>query len=178
MYSADVTERTGAMAFSVFGATQGCAALAVVLGVPIAESLSQAVSLGAAQWSTIASIGLFLIFSSAVIVISPKSLETVWGLMPKEAAPDGPRRDPRSQPAPNGEGSDCSFLLSTYGLTARECEVALLLAKGRSLPFIQEELHIAQGTAQTHLSHIYRKLGVHSRQEFLDVIEAHRNTSS
>ena len=62
MYSADVTERTGAMAFSVFGATQGCAALAVVLGVPIAESLSQAVSLGAAQWSTIASIGLFLIF--------------------------------------------------------------------------------------------------------------------
>ena len=93
-------------------------------------------------------------------------------------APDGPRRDPCSQPAPNGEGSDCSFLLSTYGLTARECEVALLLAKGRSLPFIQEELHIAQGTAQTHLSHIYRKLGVHSRQEFLDVIEAHRNTSS
>lgn len=194
MYSADVAERAHVPAFSVFGATQGCAALAVVLGVPIATSLNQAVSLGVAQWPAIASIAMFLIFTTAVLIVNPKNLDTVWGLVPGGASsPTQDNTNAASVPAtglggstqpgecgsgePNGE-SELAFLMETFGLTAREYEVALLLAKGRSLPFIQEELHIAQGTAQTHLSHIYRKMDVHSRQEYLDVVESHQNTTS
>lgn len=196
MYSADIAERTGAPAFSVFGATQCCSAFAVVLGVPIASSLGQIVSSGLAQWTAIASIAVFLIFTTAVLVINPKDLETAWGLVPSSASSgsgggrreaDGPaagthpasteaaaipaatmREDAPDAPPENA----LAFLTEEFGLTTREYEVALLRARGRSLPFIQEELHIAQGTAQTHLVHIYRKLDVHSRQEFLDVIEA------
>lgn len=206
MYSADVTERTGVPAFAVFGASQGCAALAVVLGVPIAASLNQAVSVGAAQLPVIASVAVFLIFTTAVLVLNPRDLETAWGLVPADARHENGERfeyaigmtdaqgladAARNQAgdalcAADEEGSTgCDpgndtlrFLVDEYGLTAREYEVALLLAKGRSLPFIQEELHIAQGTAQTHLVHIYRKLDVHSRQEFLDVIESRQNTLS
>ena len=58
-----------------------------------------------------------------------------------------------------------------YDLTPREREIALLLSQGRSLPYIQEKLSIAEGTARTHVAHIYQKLGVHSRQEFLDLVE-------
>ncbi len=85
MYSADVAERTGAPAFAIFGATQCCSAFAVVIGVPIASSLSQFVFSGLTQWTTIASIAIFLIFTTAVLVINPKDLETAWGLTPSNA---------------------------------------------------------------------------------------------
>lgn len=62
-------------------------------------------------------------------------------------------------------------LAATHGLTPREEEVSVLLAKGRSLPFVQEELYISAGTAQTHARHIYKKLGVHSRQELINLVE-------
>ncbi len=178
-YSAHVAESASIPAFRVFGATQGFAALAVVLGVPIASLLGDAVSVGIAQWHTIAAIAVFLMFASAVFVINPRDLGDAWGLMASRDSAEvrelgaDPMAEPASadeDPTPAQDGL-LRFLRDERGLTAREYEVALLLAKGRSLPFIQSELHIARGTAQTHLVHIYRKLGVHSRQEFLDVIE-------
>ncbi|MDR1422134.1 MAG: helix-turn-helix transcriptional regulator [Coriobacteriales bacterium] len=71
-----------------------------------------------------------------------------------------------------GHVLDRGFLVSRYELTHREVEVAELLSKGRSLPFIQKELTISLSTAQTHARHIYEKLGVHDRQELIDLIEA------
>lgn len=65
----------------------------------------------------------------------------------------------------------CDRITSMCGLTARESEVLLLLAAGRSVPYICEELTIAKGTAKHHVSNIYRKLGVYDRQSLHDVIE-------
>ncbi len=59
-----------------------------------------------------------------------------------------------------------------FGLSPRETEVFVLLARGRSLPIIKNELSIATGTAQTHIRHIYEKLGIHTRQELFDLIES------
>lgn len=56
-------------------------------------------------------------------------------------------------------------------LSARETEVFLLLAKGRSAPFIRDELMVSLNTVSSHIKHIYGKLGVHSRQELLDLVE-------
>ena len=56
-------------------------------------------------------------------------------------------------------------------LTDREYEVLRLLAHGRNARFIQESLAISYSTTKTHVSHIYRKLGVHSHQELLDLVE-------
>lgn len=64
-----------------------------------------------------------------------------------------------------------------YGLTEREREVFLLLARGRNTPFIMESLRISKSTAKTHVRHIYQKLGVHTRQELIDVVEAAVRTS-
>ncbi len=65
------------------------------------------------------------------------------------------------------------LLAKAYGLTPRETEIASLLLKGRSLPYIQDELVISSGTAKTHLRHIYEKTAVHSRQELLDLAESY-----
>lgn len=56
-------------------------------------------------------------------------------------------------------------------LTKREREVLDLLLEGRSLPYIQKELYISEGTARTHASHLYSKLGVHNRQELIDLVQ-------
>jgi DNA-binding CsgD family transcriptional regulator len=58
----------------------------------------------------------------------------------------------------------------THMLTPRETEVLQLLARGRSIPYIRDELYISKGTASTHVKHIYSKLDVHSRQELLNLL--------
>ncbi|MCI2266654.1 helix-turn-helix transcriptional regulator [Sediminivirga luteola] len=50
-------------------------------------------------------------------------------------------------------------------LTAREYQVAELAAGGLSNAAIAERLSISRRTAETHLGHAYRKLGIASRQE-------------
>ena len=66
----------------------------------------------------------------------------------------------------------CDTVAQTFLLSARETEVFYLLAKGRSMNHIMEELVISEGTAKTHINHVYKKLNVHSRHELLDLIES------
>ena len=61
-----------------------------------------------------------------------------------------------------------------YGLTRRESEVFALLARGRSVPYVRDALVISRETAATHAKHIYAKLGVHSRQELIDLVADYR----
>ena len=49
------------------------------------------------------------------------------------------------------------------GLTAREMEVLVLLARGRSNRQIGEQLVITPKTAGNHVEHIYAKIGASNR---------------
>ena len=53
----------------------------------------------------------------------------------------------------------------TNGLTRREKEVLGLLARGASNKAIAKKLFISPHTVRTHLTHIFRKIGVASRLE-------------
>ena len=66
----------------------------------------------------------------------------------------------------------CLRAAQRYDLTPREGEILSYLARGRNAKYIQEALTISLSTAQTHIRNIYRKVGVHSRQELLSLIEA------
>jgi two-component system response regulator DesR len=61
-----------------------------------------------------------------------------------------------------------------HPLSEREIEVLRLARRGLPNPQIAEALHIAPGTVRNHLSAIYRKLGVHSRHEALQVAAERR----
>ncbi|HWB07121.1 MAG TPA: response regulator transcription factor [Verrucomicrobiales bacterium] len=52
-------------------------------------------------------------------------------------------------------------------LTRRECEVLAEIMKGRMLKEITDTLGISQGTLNTHMRNLYRKLGVNSRCEIM-----------
>jgi DNA-binding CsgD family transcriptional regulator/tetratricopeptide (TPR) repeat protein len=58
-----------------------------------------------------------------------------------------------------------------FGLTAREIDVLGLLAEGLTTREIGERLFISRKTADTHISHIFEKLGVHSRVEAAGVAQ-------
>ncbi|HEX2516436.1 MAG TPA: LuxR C-terminal-related transcriptional regulator, partial [Chloroflexota bacterium] len=55
--------------------------------------------------------------------------------------------------------------LPHVSLTARELEVAALIARGLTNPQIAHELIITTGTARSHVEHILGKLGLHSRTQ-------------
>lgn len=69
--------------------------------------------------------------------------------------------------------SACTKVSQEYGLTPREAEILLLLARGRTAATIAEALVIAPSTAKAHLRNIYAKLGVHTQQELIDLVESY-----
>ena len=60
------------------------------------------------------------------------------------------------------------------GLTPRETEILGYLARGRTEPYIREQLWLSRSTVSTHVKHIYQKLDIHSKQEIISLIEAKR----
>jgi DNA-binding CsgD family transcriptional regulator len=58
-----------------------------------------------------------------------------------------------------------AYLQMQFGLTARETEVALLLAQGRSNVAIAKALGISTHTARHHTQRVLGKMKVHSRAE-------------
>ena len=57
-----------------------------------------------------------------------------------------------------------------YLLTPRESEVLLELTYGHSSSYIAHVLYISDNTVRTHMKNIYKKLGVHSREELIEVM--------
>jgi DNA-binding NarL/FixJ family response regulator len=51
------------------------------------------------------------------------------------------------------------------GLTPREVDVLVCLARGRTNPEIAAELSISRKTVSSHLEHIYAKLAISTRTE-------------
>jgi DNA-binding CsgD family transcriptional regulator len=73
----------------------------------------------------------------------------------------------------NGADPDEEFY-HRFGITKREREIIGYLLRGRSVPYIRDELYISANTVNTHIKHIYAKTAVSSRQELIDLIESMR----
>lgn len=58
-----------------------------------------------------------------------------------------------------------------YELTRREVDIARLLVRGYSKAAIGEKLCLSESTVRTHARNLYAKLGVHSRQQLIDLFE-------
>ena len=53
----------------------------------------------------------------------------------------------------------CAVAVERYGLSRREAEVLDLLARGRDVPYVAEELVISKNTVRTHTKSIFAKTG-------------------
>lgn len=57
-----------------------------------------------------------------------------------------------------------------YGLTPREGDVFGKLSRGRTAKVIARDLTISEHTVKSHTYNIYRKLGINSQQELIDIM--------
>ncbi len=122
--------------------------------------------------------------------------------LPTGAPQPSPKEPARPQAEPSGALADASFAESlpapapftvpldrggyrdrfskqmamvreAYGLSARETEVAELIARGNSVARIAEMLVVSENTIRTHSKRIYAKLNIHKRQELIELVESY-----
>lgn len=65
----------------------------------------------------------------------------------------------------------CQAMKQTYQLSNREADVLELIARGRDTAHVAEALFVSENTVKSHCKNLYRKLGIHSRQELFDLID-------
>lgn len=144
----------------VVGMSQGAlnAGMAAGFGLGLLPSLT-----GATDYAVLSAVALGLVVLLAVFITFAPSRQSVVD------------EEPEGQPEQHEQGrwkARCTAVARNAGLSARETEVFFLLAKGRGIEHIQNKLCISGHTVKTHTYNIYRKMGIGSREELLDAIEA------
>lgn len=111
---------------------------------------------------------LVVVVAAAMMLAAGKGFATTWGIhVVDEPSTAGERPGgAASRPQLGGVFEDrLSYVAYVWGLTRREEEVLGLLARGMGVPDIERELLISNGTVRNHVQHVYKKLGLHSRDD-------------
>ena len=66
----------------------------------------------------------------------------------------------------------CMVLASQRGLSPRETDVLVAFAHGRNVAYLASQLVLSENTIRSHSKTLYTKLGVHSKQELIDLVES------
>lgn len=94
-----------------------------------------------------------------------------------EAVSDGKMAMPDRAEAADSQVEVLDGLAAEYGLSNREREVLALLAERWRASAIAEKLFISPSTAKNHMGSIYSKIGIHSQDELLHLVEARRESA-
>lgn len=144
------------------------------IAVPLAMS-SLGLSLQNQSGPLVGAVAFLLIITAILFFNRPRRTRCLGG--EGECHPDD-RLDASKAAGASAIAADGSerrrSLYDACHLTEREAEVAELLAAGNSQKRIAEDLQVSIGTVQSHVKNIYRKLDVHSRQEFIDELNGGR----
>ncbi|MDO4443655.1 MAG: helix-turn-helix transcriptional regulator [Slackia sp.] len=65
----------------------------------------------------------------------------------------------------------CLNVAGSYSLSPRETDVLIAFAHGRNVAYLAERLVLSTNTIRSHSKTLYAKLGVHSKQELIDLVE-------
>ncbi len=110
-----------------------------------------------------ASIAAFLLLMGATIWVgSDNQAEKLWGM--RVSLP------PKKLALEELHGK-CTAIATRYHLTPRESEMLELLARGKKISQIADELTISVNTARTHSKNMYAKLGVHTQTEAIELLD-------
>ncbi|HIW76540.1 MULTISPECIES: response regulator transcription factor [Gordonibacter] len=109
----------------------------------------------------------YSIFS--IIIVIALVMLLVWDLIKSRKEESG---EPQADAFLDKWKAACEEIAETHELTNQETRIHTMLARGRNQHYIAEELFISPHTIKTHTYHIYKKLGIHSQQELIDMVEA------
>ncbi len=127
-------------------------------------------SVGALLYARLGKTGFdtgFSVFS--IIIVIALVMLLVWDLVKSRKEESG---EPQADAFLDKWRAACEEIAEAHELTNQETRIHTMLARGRNQHYIAEELFISPHTIKTHTYHIYKKLGVHSQQELIDMVEA------
>lgn len=168
--SVTIARRYGLWSPYVYGAFAGATYFAFAGATALGAWVYYPRSFGAATLPVIVLVVFYILaMSYAAIQARRRGLDERAGVA--GAAGDGPQ-GPAAVPTVVDEVAQrCAFLAQEAGLTKRERDILLVLARGRDVPSIAKQLFISENTVRSHSKSIYRKLRIHSKQELLDLLE-------
>lgn len=76
-----------------------------------------------------------------------------------------------AKPAPTPFKDVLATISQNSGLTQQESRVLALCAKGKNARYVAEELGVSMNTTKSHMRTLYAKLGVHSQQELIKLVD-------
>jgi len=177
--------------FVLFALGLGSMRLGILLGRSFAHVLDVGVGLSPETASNVSVVVLWVFFIGVLAAVFFILRRHNSELLPFEPTSENDLSEGNGQLASqrhaqdqqNGNGNDLTAAetsamremtftgaIGGFGLTERETEVLALYANGRSASYIADELYLSNYTVKTHLRRCYAKMGIHSRQELLDVI--------
>lgn len=148
-------------------AAEGCG-----LGLSIWASCNGLELAGAVELPLCYAMVLVLVVVSTPVQCTRRLTDTSWWIVPKGEGCSS--RTEQLKAVMGGREMTlwrASQAARLYGLTHREEEVLACLAEGMGRAQIQEELVLSESTVRTHLRHLYAKLGVHSKEEAVELVE-------
>lgn len=117
---------------------------------------------GSEQTEILVAILLMVIVMACTLVKPPSGLRPPFSdITPDMASPSSPVAAPDLEPT--------TQLADNLGLTNRETEVLVLICAGRTRSYISDTLFISENTVKYHTKNLYRKAGVTSKQELIDL---------
>lgn len=146
---------------------------ALVRYIAVPAHLSQAQG-GQAALMTYGGTVVIFILSAAIVIMLGFLLLRSTEAAAQSAMPIDPAADLTAAIAVQDtvEGLVSHELANRYGLTPREAEVVRCASQGHSLEKTAELLGVSVNTVRTHNRSAYAKMGVHSRQEIIELAAA------
>ena len=161
-----ISFRYGVSALMLFGFAHAGGYLASSLGLFAASSMTGMTGNEATGVVVAAAVALALCF---VFVVRDVGRDATWGVSQGSSAEGEPRR---AESPEEHRRAVCASLAREFGLTRREEDVLVLLARDLTANDIERELVLSNATVKSHTQAVYRKLGVHSRRDVVDLVGA------
>lgn len=161
----NITYRFGISAVWISGIERGIRYIVEMLGWTLFAFVSANAPLEATSGIHTAITAVIVVVFS-VIFFTEKGISAKWGINLQSSD------DSTEEPSVSRLSLRVSELSKEHDLSPREEEVLQLLARKKTTAQIEEELYVAQGTIKAHISHIYKKLNVHSRDELRELLES------
>ena len=168
--SVSIAQRHGLWSPHVYGAFAGATYFAFAGATALGAWVYHPRSFGAATLPVVVLMVFYILAMSYAAIQARRRNGEV------RAADAADRADGASAPAAAATVVDevaqrCAIMAEQAGLTKRERDILLVLARGRDVPSIAKQLFISENTVRSHSKSIYRKLNIHSKQELLDLLD-------
>lgn len=156
----------------IYGIGVSCMFAGMAAGILAGELIHTLVSNDFLQMSVVSVVCILSLVITGFMVLPESAVAKLATRETRESAGQGSENEGISDgERPLSLEDRCAAATLMFGLTPREGEILVLLAKGRTIAIIARDLQIAKGTARTHTERIYRKLDVHKQQELIDLVE-------